>query len=74
MTTINHLYTFYLFLEEEQKRQKTNTFQYSYDVPMDPEKKEEGPIGPETNDEEEYVPLPILDVPVDIDIVSRICK
>ncbi|XP_018577748.1 splicing factor, suppressor of white-apricot homolog [Anoplophora glabripennis] len=61
-----------MYKEEEQKRQKTNTFQYSYDVPMDPDKKEEGPIGPEANEEEEYIPPPILDVPVDIDIPKTV--
>jgi hypothetical protein len=56
--------------EEEQKRQKANEFQYSYDVPTDPAQ-EMAPTVPEPEEEdEEYVPSPHLDVPVDIAIVS----
>uniref|UniRef100_A0A6P7H5D6 Splicing factor, suppressor of white-apricot homolog n=1 Tax=Diabrotica virgifera virgifera TaxID=50390 RepID=A0A6P7H5D6_DIAVI len=55
-----------MYKEEELKRQKTNMFQYSYDVPQNPDIQEEGiPTVPEA--EEEYVPPPILDLPVDIE-------
>lgn len=46
-----------------------NAIHYSYDVPQDPEKQVEG-IPTVEQAEEEYVPPPILDVPVDIEIVS----
>lgn len=59
-----------VFLEEEQKRQKANEFQYTYDVPQNPAQ-EKAPTVPEAEEEdEEYVPSPNLDVPVDIAIVS----
>lgn len=58
------------FSEEEQKRSKTNAIQYSYDVPQNPEMENEG-IPTVEQAEEEYVPPPILDVPVDIAIVSK---
>lgn len=45
-----------------------NAIQYSYDVPQNPEKEIEG-IPTVEQAEEEYVPPPILDVPVDIAIV-----
>lgn len=47
-----------------------NAVQYSYDVPQNPEKEKEG-IPTVEQAEEEYVPPPILDVPVDISIVSK---
>lgn len=65
----------YLFLEEEAKRGKTNTFAFNYDTPNNPEPEPQNgiPTVPEKEEEEEiYVPLPILDVPVDISIVSII--
>lgn len=46
-----------------------NAIQYSYDVPQNPEKETEG-IPTVEQAEEDYVPPPILDVPVDIAIVS----
>jgi hypothetical protein len=58
--------------EEEQKRQKANEFQYSYDVPTDPAQ-EMAPTVPEPEEEdEEYVPSPHLDVPVDIAIPKTV--
>ncbi|CAG9833994.1 unnamed protein product [Diabrotica balteata] len=54
-----------MYKEEELKRQKTNMFQYSYDVPQNPDIQEGIPTVPEA--EEEYVPPPILDLPVDIE-------
>ncbi|KAJ8928908.1 hypothetical protein NQ314_018479 [Rhamnusium bicolor] len=62
-----------MYKEEEQKRQKTNTFQYSYDVPTDPENgKQDVQTVPGAEEEEEYIPPPILDVPVDIDIPKTV--
>ncbi|CAH0549074.1 unnamed protein product [Brassicogethes aeneus] len=58
-----------MYKEEEAKRQKTNAIQYSYDVPMEP-KSQDVPNVPE--EEEEYVPLPSLDVPVDINIPKTV--
>lgn len=59
-------------LEEELKRlqQKTNEFAYSYDVPQNPEPSQN--VEAQTCEEEDndYVPKPELDVPVDIAIVS----
>lgn len=47
-----------------------NAIQYSYDVPQNPEMEIEG-IPTVEQAEEEYVPPPILDVPVDIAMVSK---
>lgn len=47
-----------------------NAIQYSYDVPQDPNKIEAEGVPTVEQAEEEYVPPPILDVPVDIAIVS----
>lgn len=49
-----------------------NAIQYSYDVPQDPNKVEPEGIPTVEQAEEEYIPPPILDVPVDIAIVSFI--
>ncbi|KAL3270469.1 hypothetical protein HHI36_021016 [Cryptolaemus montrouzieri] len=57
-----------MYKEEEQKRNKTNEFQYSYDVPMNPAAQEGVPTVPENEEDEKYVPPPDLDVPVDISI------
>lgn len=46
-----------------------NAIQYSYDVPQNPQLEAEG-IPTVEQAEEEYIPPPILDVPVDISIVS----
>ncbi|XP_063930077.1 splicing factor, suppressor of white-apricot homolog isoform X2 [Zophobas morio] len=57
-----------MYKEEEQKRQKANEFQYSYDVPTDPAQ-EMAPTVPEAEEKDEkFVPPPNLDVPVDIAI------
>lgn len=56
--------------EEEEKRRKMNAIQYSYDVPQNPALEAEG-IPTVEQAEEEYVPPPNLDVPVDIAIVSK---
>ncbi|KAJ8982201.1 hypothetical protein NQ317_013503 [Molorchus minor] len=61
-----------MYKEEEQKRQKTNTFQYSYDVPTDPSTKPHTTDVPAPEIDEDYVPSPILDVPVDIDIPKTV--
>lgn len=75
-TTVKSLYElskcYFYFLEEEEKRMKMNAIQYSYDVPQDPNKTETEGIPTVEQAEEEYVPPPILDVPVDIAIVSVI--
>jgi hypothetical protein len=61
-----------MYKEEEQKRQKANEFQYSYDVPTDPAHMM-APTVPEPEEEdEEYVPSPHLDVPVDIAIPKTV--
>ncbi|XP_060534171.1 splicing factor, suppressor of white-apricot homolog [Cylas formicarius] len=66
-----------MYKEEEAKRQMTNAFQYSYEV-ENKKTEEKGekdgiPTVPEYNeDEEPYVPLPTLDVPVDIKIPKTI--
>ncbi|CAG9858209.1 unnamed protein product [Phyllotreta striolata] len=55
-----------MYKEEEIKRKTTNAIQYNYDVPQNPElKQDEIPTVPEA--EEEYIPPPVLDVPVDIE-------
>lgn len=60
-------------LDEEEKRQKTTAIPFSYDVPQNPEHIEEDiPTVEPEEVEEPYVPPPILDVPVDIEIVSDI--
>lgn len=59
-----------VLLEEDVKRKNMNAIQYSYDVPQNPENEVEG-IPTVEQAEEEYVPPPILDVPVDISIVSN---
>lgn len=64
-----------MILEEEAKRlqQKSNEFQYNYDVPQKTEIITEGPQMQEecsTVEEKPFVPPPQLDVPVDIAIVS----
>ncbi|RZB39274.1 suppressor of white apricot [Asbolus verrucosus] len=61
-----------MYKEEEQKRQKANEFQYSYDVPTDPAQVM-APTVPEAEEEdEEYVPSPHLDVPIDISIPKTV--
>ncbi|XP_044261622.1 protein suppressor of white apricot [Tribolium madens] len=61
-----------MYKEEEEKRQKANEFQYSYDVPQNPAQ-ESAPTVPEAEEEdEEYVPSPHLDVPVDIAIPKTV--
>lgn len=59
-----------MVLEEEEKRRKMNAIQYSYDVPQNPEIEVDS-IPTVEQPDEEYIPPPILDVPVDISIVSR---
>lgn len=67
-----------MIVEEELKRlqQKSNEFQYSYDVPQ----KAPATEGPQTKEEyietaeEPYVPPVELDVPADIAIVRNINK
>lgn len=49
-----------------------NAIQYSYDVPQDPNKADSEGIPTVEQAEEEYIPPPILDVPIDIAIVSFI--
>ncbi|KAG5879501.1 hypothetical protein JTB14_004726 [Gonioctena quinquepunctata] len=63
-----------MYKEEEQKRKKTNAVQYSYDVPQKSESKSDGiPTVPEEDEvEEEYIPPPILDVPVDIEMPKTV--
>lgn len=60
------------FAEEELKRlqQKSNEFQYTYDVPKSDALKTEGPLPREEVEETPFVPPPLLDVPADITIVS----
>ncbi|KAK9884301.1 hypothetical protein WA026_005253 [Henosepilachna vigintioctopunctata] len=57
-----------MYKEEEHKRNQSNEFQYSYDVPMNPKDKEKIPTVPENEEDEKYVPSVDLDVPVDIEI------
>ncbi|XP_044764608.1 splicing factor, suppressor of white-apricot homolog isoform X2 [Coccinella septempunctata] len=57
-----------MYKEEELKRNKTNEFQYSYDVPKNPDEKELPSTVLENEIEEKYEPSPDLDVPVDIQI------
>ncbi|XP_056633487.1 splicing factor, suppressor of white-apricot homolog isoform X1 [Diorhabda sublineata] len=56
-----------MYKEEEIKRQNTNTFQYSYDVPQNPELKKNEDVPTVAEAEEEYNPPPILDLPIDIE-------
>lgn len=71
-SVLNKLWLFIIFLEEELKRlhQKSNEFQYSYDVPQKVETE-----GPQTKEEyvetaeEPFIPPVELDVPADIAIV-----
>lgn len=53
------------------KRNKTNEFQYNYDVPTNPEEQVIATVS-ENDVDEKYEPSPDLDVPVDIAIVSSI--
>ncbi|XP_074026879.1 suppressor of white-apricot isoform X2 [Leptinotarsa decemlineata] len=63
-----------MYKEEEQKRKMTNAVQYNYDVSLNLNAKSDGiPTVPEEEEvEEEYIPSPILDVPVDIEIPKTI--
>ncbi|XP_076256359.1 protein suppressor of white apricot-like [Rhynchophorus ferrugineus] len=64
-----------MYKEEEAKRGKTNTFAFNYDTPNKPESEPQNgiPTVPEKEEEEEvYVPLPTLDVPVDISIPKTV--
>lgn len=58
--------------EEATKRQKTNAIAFDYNQSPTPEPKEGVPTVPEKEEEDEpYKPSPVLDVPVDINIVSK---
>ncbi|EFA12338.2 Protein suppressor of white apricot-like Protein [Tribolium castaneum] len=61
-----------MYKEEEQKRQKANEFQYSYDVPANPAPESAPTVAEPEEEDEEYVPSPHLDVPVDIAIPKTV--
>ncbi|XP_030763854.1 splicing factor, suppressor of white-apricot homolog [Sitophilus oryzae] len=65
-----------MYKEEEAKRVKTNTISFNYDTPQssqEVETKSGIPTVPEKEEEDElYVPSPVLDVPVDISIPKTV--